>query len=143
MEKEETNKDGLNLDKPDNVGSDDLKIENNALKQLLSENKETMDALKNELTQVKTTNAKLLNQLNIAKEKPSVETLLNGFNKYLKIFNHFSPSIGKAARCWRAALWILLNCFYSISTGTPLISTPASAEMIIYFLPFSFLVLIR
>ena len=43
-----------------------------------------MDALKNELTQVKTTNAKLLNQLNIAKEKPSVETLLNGFNKYNK-----------------------------------------------------------
>ena len=83
MEKEE-NKDGLDLDKPEDVGNDDLKIENNALKQLLSENKETMDALKNELTQVKTTNAKLLNQLNIAKEKPSVETLLNGFNKYNK-----------------------------------------------------------
>ena len=83
MEKEE-NKDGLDLDKPEDVGNDDLKIENNALKQLLSENKETMDALKNELTQVKTTNAKLLNQLNIAKEKPSVETLLNGFNKYSK-----------------------------------------------------------
>ena len=84
MKKEETNKDGLNLNKTENVGNDDLKIENNALKQLLSENKETMDALKNELTQVKTTNAKLLNQLNIAKEKPSVETLLNGFNKYNK-----------------------------------------------------------
>ena len=81
---EENNNDGLNLDKPEDVGNDDLKIENNALKQLLSENKETMDALKNELTQVKTTNAKLLNQLNIAKEKPSVETLLNGFNKYNK-----------------------------------------------------------
>ena len=81
---EETNKDGLNLDKSDGVSNDDLQIENNALKQLLSENKETMDALKNELTQVKTTNAKLLNQLNIAKEKPSVETLLNGFNKYNK-----------------------------------------------------------
>ena len=84
MEKEETNKDGLNLDKSDDVGNDDLQIENNALKQLLSENKETMDALKNELTQVKTTNAKLLNQLNIEKQKPSVETLLNGFNKYNK-----------------------------------------------------------
>ena len=84
MEKEEANKDGLNLDKTEDAGNDDLKIENNALKQLLSENKETMDALKNELTQVKTTNAKLLNQLNIAKEKPSVETLLNGFNKYNK-----------------------------------------------------------
>ena len=84
MEKEETNKDGLNLDKPEDVGNDDLKIENDALKQLLSENKEIMDALKNELNQVKTTNAKLLNQLNIAKEKPSVETLLNGFNKYNK-----------------------------------------------------------
>lgn len=81
---EENNNDGLNLDKPEDIGNDDLKIENNALKQLLSENKETMDALKNELTQVKTTNAKLLNQLNIAKEKPSVETLLNGFNKYNK-----------------------------------------------------------
>ena len=81
---EEINNDGLNLDKPEDIGNDDLKIENNALKQLLSENKETMDALKNELTQVKTTNAKLLNQLNIAKEKPSVETLLNGFNKYNK-----------------------------------------------------------
>ena len=81
---EENNKDGSNLDKSEDVGNDDLQIENNALKQLLSENKETMDALKNELTQVKTTNAKLLNQLNIAKEKPSVETLLNGFNKYNK-----------------------------------------------------------
>ena len=81
---EENNKDGSNLDMPEDVGNDDLKIENNALKQLLSENKETMDALKNELTQVKTTNAKLLNQLNIAHEKPSVETLLNGFNKYNK-----------------------------------------------------------
>lgn len=81
---EEKNNDGLDLDKSEDVGNDDLKIENNALKQLLSENKETMDALKNELTQVKTTNAKLLNQLNIAKEKPSVETLLNGFNKYNK-----------------------------------------------------------
>ena len=81
---EENNKDGLNLDKSEDIGNDDLKIENNALKQLLSENKETMDALKNELTQVKTTNAKLLNQLNIAKEKPSVENLLNGFNKYKK-----------------------------------------------------------
>ena len=84
MEKEKTNKDDLNLDKSEDVGNDDLKIENNALKQLLSENKETMDALKTELNQVKTTNAKLLNQLNIAKEKPSVETLLNGFNKYNK-----------------------------------------------------------
>ena len=84
MDKEETKKDGLNLDKSEDVGNDDLKIENNALKQLLSENKEAMDALKTELNQVKTTNAKLLNQLNIAKEKPSVETLLNGFNKYNK-----------------------------------------------------------
>ena len=67
---EENNKDGLNLDKSEDIGNDDLKIENNALK--------------NELNQVKTTNAKLLNQLNIAKEKPSVETLLNGFNKYNK-----------------------------------------------------------
>ena len=83
MEEKKT-KDDLNLDKSDDVGNDDLQIENNALKQLLSENKETMDALKNELNQVKTTNAKLLNQLNIAKEKPSVETLLNGFNKYNK-----------------------------------------------------------
>ena len=81
---EEDNKDGLNLDKSEDIGNDDLKIENNVLKELLSENKKTMDALKNELNQVKTTNAKLLNQLNIAKEKPSVETLLNGFNKYNK-----------------------------------------------------------
>lgn len=81
---EENNNDGLNLDKPENVGNDDLKIENNALKELLAENKETMDALKNELNSVKTTNAKLLNQLNIAEQKPSVETLLNGFNKYNK-----------------------------------------------------------
>ena len=84
MEKEEINKDGSNLDKPDNVGNDDLKIENDALKELLADNKKTMDALNNQLKEVKTTNAKLLNQLNIAKEKPSVETLLNGFNKYNK-----------------------------------------------------------
>ena len=81
---EENNKDGSNLDKPEDVGNNDLTIENNALKELLADNKKTMDALKNELNQVKTTNAKLLNQLNIAKEKPSVETLLNGFNKYNK-----------------------------------------------------------
>ena len=81
---EETNKDGLNLDKSDNVSNDDLKIENDALKELLADNKKTMDALNNQLKEVKTTNAKLLNQLNIAKEKPSVETLLNGFNKYNK-----------------------------------------------------------
>ena len=81
---EETNKDDLNLDKPEDVGNDDLKIENDALKELLAENKKTMDALNNQLKEVKTTNAKLLNQLNIAKEKPSVETLLNGFNKYNK-----------------------------------------------------------
>ena len=83
MEKEE-NKDGLDLDESEDVGNDDLKIENDALKQLLSENKKTMDALNNQLKEVKTTNEKLLNQLNIAKEKPSVETLLNGFNKYSK-----------------------------------------------------------
>lgn len=81
---EETNKDDLNLDKPEDVGNDDLKIENDALKELLADNKKTMDALNNQLKEVKTTNAKLLNQLNIAKEKPSVETLLNGFNKYNK-----------------------------------------------------------
>ena len=38
---EETNKDDLNLDKSEDVGNDDLKIENDALKQLLTENKET------------------------------------------------------------------------------------------------------
>ena len=81
---EKTNEDDLNLDKSEDIGNDDLKIENDALKELLADNKKTMDALNNELKEVKTTNAKLLNQLNIAKEKPSVETLLNGFNKYNK-----------------------------------------------------------
>ena len=63
----------------------DSQIEINALKELLAKNKETMDALKNELVSVKTTNAKLMNQLSVEPQKPSAEELLNNnFNKYKK-----------------------------------------------------------
>lgn len=69
----------------DNTTNTDLSIENNALKELLADNRKTMDALRNELTQVKTTNAKLLNQLSVEEKKPDVEALLNtNFNKYMK-----------------------------------------------------------
>ena len=67
------------------VEPSDPQIEVNALKELLAENKKTMDALKNELTSVKTTNAKLMNQLSVEPQKPSVEEMLNNsFNKYNK-----------------------------------------------------------
>ena len=82
---EEKDKDVENLESTETSTTSDLQIENNALKELLAENKKTMDALNNELKSVKTTNAKLLNQLSVEKEKPSVESLLNdNFNKYVK-----------------------------------------------------------
>lgn len=79
---EENIKDGLVLDEPDTDVAEDLKIENNALKELLTEHKATMDALREELKTVKTTNAKLLNQLSVKEEKPTLEAMLNSFNKY-------------------------------------------------------------
>lgn len=65
--------------------SQDLSIENTALKDLLKENKDTIAKLSDELKQVKVMNAKLLNSLNVEQPKPSVEEILNSnFNRYRK-----------------------------------------------------------
>lgn len=66
-------------------GIDDLSIQNKALQDLLQENKATMQALKDELTQVKTANAKLVAQLDISKSTQSVDDIINSnFNRYFK-----------------------------------------------------------
>lgn len=65
-------------------GQTDLEIENAALKELLAENKKTIDALNKTMAEVKTTNAKLLNQMNVGKAA-DVDSLMNDlFNKYAR-----------------------------------------------------------
>ena len=64
---------------------EDLQIENKALKELLAENKKTIDELNKTMTEVKTSNAKLMSQLDIGSNKKSVDDLINEqFNKYFK-----------------------------------------------------------
>lgn len=64
---------------------EDLQIENNALKELLAENKKTIDKLNETMAEVKTSNAKLLNQLDVSANKKSVDDIINEqFNKYFK-----------------------------------------------------------
>ena len=64
---------------------EDLQIENNALKELLAENKKTIDKLNETMAEVKTSNAKLLNQLDVSANKQSVDAVINEqFNKYFK-----------------------------------------------------------
>lgn len=64
---------------------EDLQIENNALKELLAENKKTIDKLNETMAEVKTSNAKLLNQLDVSANKQSVDDIINEqFNKYFK-----------------------------------------------------------
>jgi predicted RNase H-like nuclease (RuvC/YqgF family) len=64
---------------------DDIQIENNALKQLLAENKKTIEELTKTLNEVKTTNAKLVNSLDVSGHQKSVEDIINeNFNKYFK-----------------------------------------------------------
>lgn len=64
---------------------EDLQIENNALKELLAENKKTIDKLNDTMAEVKTSNAKLLNQLDVGANKKSVDDIINEqFNKYFK-----------------------------------------------------------
>ena len=64
---------------------EDLQIENNALKELLAENKKTIDKLNETMAEVKTSNAKLLNQLYVSANKQSVDDIINEqFNKYFK-----------------------------------------------------------
>lgn len=63
----------------------DLQIENKALKELLAENKKTIDELNKTMAEVKTSNAKLMSQLDIGSNKKSVDDLINEqFNKYFK-----------------------------------------------------------
>lgn len=62
----------------------DLEIENAALKELLAENKKTIDELNKTMAEVKQTNAKLLNQMDVG-HKADVSSLMNEmFNKYAK-----------------------------------------------------------
>lgn len=64
---------------------EDLQIENNALKELLAENKKTIDKLNETMAEVKTNNAKLLNQLDVGANKKNVDDIINEqFNKYFK-----------------------------------------------------------
>lgn len=64
---------------------EDLQIENKALKELLAENKKTIDELNKTMVEVKTSNAKLMSQLDIGSNKKSVDDLINEqFNKYFK-----------------------------------------------------------
>lgn len=64
---------------------EDLQIENNALKELLAENKKTIDKLNETMAEVKTSNAKLLNQLDVGANKQSIDEIINKqFNKYFK-----------------------------------------------------------
>lgn len=64
---------------------EDLQIENNALKELLADNKKTIDKLNETMTEVKTSNAKLLNQLDVSANRKSVDDIINEqFNKYFK-----------------------------------------------------------
>lgn len=68
-----------------NVTLEDLQIENKALKELLAENKKTIDELNKTMGEVKTSNAKLMSQLDIGSNKKSVDDLINEqFNKYFK-----------------------------------------------------------
>ena len=67
------------------VTLEDLQIENKALKELLAENKKTIDELNKTMAEVKTSNAKLMSQLDIGSNKKSVDDLINEqFNKYFK-----------------------------------------------------------
>lgn len=64
---------------------EELQIENKALKELLAENKKTIDKLNETMNEVKTSNAKLLNQLDVGANKQSVDDIINEqFNKYFK-----------------------------------------------------------
>lgn len=64
---------------------EDLQIENKALKELLADNKKTIDKLNETMAEVKTSNAKLLNQLDVGANKKSVDDIINEqFNKYFK-----------------------------------------------------------
>lgn len=67
------------------ISLEDLQIENKALKELLAENKKTIDELNKTMVEVKTSNAKLMSQLDIGSNKKSVDDLINEqFNKYFK-----------------------------------------------------------
>lgn len=86
MEDENKIPDNPEGNNPDGGASaDDLKIENTALKELLAESKKTIEELNKTLVEVKTTNAKLVNSLDISKNVKDADALLNeNFNKYFK-----------------------------------------------------------
>ena len=63
---------------------ENLVIENNALKELLAENKKTIEELNKTMVDVKTTNAKLLNQMDVGNQSSVFDTMNELFNKYAK-----------------------------------------------------------
>lgn len=63
---------------------EDLEIENKALKELLAENKKTIEDLNKTMVEVKTTNAKLLNQMDVGKPDSVYATMNDLFNRYAK-----------------------------------------------------------
>lgn len=68
------------------TSTDNLAIQNQALQDLLKENQATMQALKDELQQVKIANAKLVTQLDVSKStQQNVDDIINtNFNRYIK-----------------------------------------------------------
>lgn len=78
---EENSEQGVSIN-PD-TSAQDLEIENKALKDLLAENKTMIENLTKSLNEVKLTNAKLVNSLDISKQQESLEEIINkNFNRY-------------------------------------------------------------
>lgn len=64
-------------DTTESTTQEQLAIDNKALKELLAESKATMDALKNELAEVKKTNAKLVAKMDVSTPEVSIDDLIN------------------------------------------------------------------
>lgn len=63
----------------------DLEIENQALKQILAENKTMIEKLTKSLDEVKITNAKLVNTIDVSGKKETFEEIINkNYNRYAK-----------------------------------------------------------
>lgn len=85
LDNEQAKKEPDTKDPETDLTIEDLQIENKALKELLAENKKTIDELNKTMVEVKTSNAKLMSQLDIGSNKKSVDDLINEqFNKYFK-----------------------------------------------------------
>lgn len=86
MENDKTDVTDVKEENVDTVNPD-LETQNQALQELLKETQATMQAMKDELVEVKKANAKMVAQLDISNATPktSVEEIINSnFNRYLK-----------------------------------------------------------